>query len=328
MGMLKAALAKLACQEEYIVKYREMNKNDVSQLDTQAGQLKRRKEESETSSGKENVLLNQIEKIKGSMNDKLNETSTSVKNSYRATLGKVTKLVNDIITYFKNQIEKVKAIKMCKGQDEDETQEEKDEELEAVKSRYQAFLEKVTKLINDIIAHFNEQTKKIKEKSSEMHKSFVEKKDTGLENFNNKLRELFEKIANATVEPFKHICKDRGEKENALLTSEEDICDKEDKCAEDEIKEKEENCDESESAKEDTSANVVDVVKENTPENVIDEVKESTSANVVDEVKEKASANVVDEVKEDISANIGDAVKSDYGDGVLKKIIADGTDVI
>merc|ERR1712151_102267 len=304
MGMLKAALAKLACQEEYIVKYREMNKNDVSQLDTQAGQLKRRKEESETSSGKENVLLDQIEKIKGSMNDKLNETSTSVKNSYHATLDKVTKLVNDIITYFKNQIEKVKAIKMCKGQDEDETQEEKDEELEAVKSRYQAFLEKVTKLINDIIAHFNEQTKKIKEKSSEMHKNIVEKKDTGLENFNNKMRELFEMIANATVEPFKHICKDRGEKENALLTSEEDICDKEDKCAEDETKEKEENCNESESAKEDTSANVVEKVKEDT------------------------STNVVDEVKEDISANIGDAVKSDYGDGVLKEIRADGTDVI
>merc|ERR1712151_713777 len=130
-----------------------------------------------------------------------------------------------------------------------------------------------TKLINDIIAHFNEQTKKIKEKSSEMHKSFVEKKDTGLENFNNNLRELFEKIANATVEPFKHICKDRGEKENALLTSEEDICDKEDKCAEDETKEKEENCNESESAKEDISANIGDAVKSDYGDGVLKEIR-------------------------------------------------------
>merc|ERR1712129_355749 len=108
---LKAALTKLASQQEYIVKYREMNKNDVcelgtalsnknnlntkifllqAQLDTQAGELKRRKEECETSPENEKVLLNQIEKIKnicdigdlkGSMKGKLNAASTSVKNS-------------------------------------------------------------------------------------------------------------------------------------------------------------------------------------------------------------------------------------------------------
>jgi len=197
---LKAALTKLASQQEYIVKYREMNKNDVSQLDTQAGELKRRKEECETSPGNEKVLLSQIEKIKsicdigdlkGSMNGKLNAASSSVKNSYRATLDKLTELVNEIIAQFKNQIEKVKAIKMRKGQDIME--DDKDEEVTAIKNRFQVFLENITKLVNDIIAHFKEQMKKVKEKSNEMHTSLVEKKDSGLENFNNKFRELFER---------------------------------------------------------------------------------------------------------------------------------------
>jgi len=298
---LKAALTKLASQQEYIVKYREMNKNDVcelgtalsnrndlntkifllqAQLDTQAGELKRRKEECETSPGNEKVLLSQIEKIKsicdigdlkGSMNGKLNAASSSVKNSYRATLDKLTELINEIIAQFKNQIEKVKAIKMRKGQDIME--DDKDEEVTAIKNRFQVFLENITKLVNDIIAHFKEQMKKVKEKSNEMHTSLVEKKNSGLENFNNKFRELFEKIGNATVDHFKHLCKDRGQKDHALLISEEEE-------SAGETCEKKESCDESEN------------------------------------------------VKVDILANAGDPVKSDYGIGVLKEVRANGTDVI
>merc|ERR1712085_138438 len=161
--------------------------------------------------GNEKVLLSQIEKIKsicdigdlkGSMNGKLNAASSSVKNSYRATLDKLTELINEIITQFKDQIEKVKAIKMCKGQDIME--DDKDEEVTAIKNRFQVFLENITKLVNDIIAHFKEQMKKVKEKSNEMHTS------------------LFEKIGNATVDHFKHLCKDRGQKDHALLISEEE----------------------------------------------------------------------------------------------------------
>ena len=70
-----------------------------------------------------------------------------------------------------------------------------------------------------MIKKISNQVKIIKEKSSEMHTNLVHTRDAGLENANNTLRAFFEKIINATVDNFKHICKDCSQKDYILDTS-------------------------------------------------------------------------------------------------------------
>ena len=350
---LKAALTKLTSQEDYIVKYRKMNKNDVcelgsalsnindldtqifllqTQLDTQSVELKRKNEECKKNLDDERVLLDDIEKIKescnvgdmeveGSMKKKLSEVSSFIESSQRSSLDKITKLVNDIIAMFKNQMEKDKAIEIHTGQETME--DDKDKEVTGIKNRYQEFLENITKLVYDIIAHFKEQMKKIKEKSNEMHESLKEMKDAGSESLNNKLRDFFEKIANATVDHLKHICKERGEKENALISSEEDECEKEDKCVEEEnIERKDKSTEEESIEKKDKCAEEeINEDKDKCAEEESNEEKDKCAKEENNEKEE--SCDESDSIQEDTLTHVGDAVKSDNGVGVLKDVSAD-----
>jgi len=158
---------------------------------------------------------------------KLDESATVVKSKLNPLIEKITKLVKEAIAQFKDQIEKLKSRIKSKKEEKDSSEErdlsdEKDEELGTMKKSFQAFMERIIKFLNDIIAHLNEQMKKIKEKPKETYGALVEKKDSGLKHFNSKCRELFEKITTSSVDSFKHLCKERGQKEPALLTAEEE----------------------------------------------------------------------------------------------------------
>ena len=218
-----------------------------AQVDTQAGELKRHKEERESTVQNEKAFIMQIEKIKeacktsglevvgtvkskvdsikasgvevvGSMKSTVDGMSDNVKNGYQASLEKLTILINEMIAGFKSQIERIKAMKISREKEDGE--EDKEKELSTLQKKYQDFLEKVTEILNGIITQFNDQVKKVKDKSTDMCTSIVEKKNAGIENFNNKLREFFEKLMSATIDNVKHICKDRGVKDNALDTTE------------------------------------------------------------------------------------------------------------
>jgi len=171
---LQSAMAKLACQEEYIIKYREMNKNDASELGTALGHINDLKTTVHYQEQQIVKLINQVksqetarhqkrvvEDAKAMELEKLDDSLFVLKAQLDAQEAELRrkkdecKVSAETIKSFQGELEKVR--ETCKTREvQVDLLENRLDGVGAVNNNYRLSLEKMTMYVKEIVDQFKD----------------------------------------------------------------------------------------------------------------------------------------------------------------------------